>query len=191
MRVAIFAGSSSKSDELFYSEASVIGATLAKMGHHLVYGGGAIGLMGAAADAAISNDGKVIGVIPSFMVDEGWAHTGIDELIVTTDMSSRKSRIFELADAIISLPGGIGTLEELTEAMTLKQLGVYRGPIVILNSKGFYNKFIEFIDHMAEKRFFRPEHKSMFLLAETAEEAVNMAVQNASWIDNPRSLARI
>ncbi len=191
MNICIFAGSSSKSDDSFSKEAAALGVEVARGGHTLLYGAGGIGLMGAAADAALNAGGKVTGVIPEFMVKEGWAHPGITKTYVTKDMGGRKAKLFELADAIISLPGGIGTLEELTEAMTLKQLGQFNGAIIILNYNGFYNKFLELLDHMAQNRFFRKEHMNMFRVATTAAEAVEMATENIGWIENPISKARI
>jgi len=157
----------------------------------VVYGGGGIGLMGKLADAVIENGGKITGVIPSFMIDEGWNHSDVEEMIVTSDMGDRKKKMFSLADAVVALPGGVGTLEELTEAMTLKQLGIYKGPIIILNTLGFYNSFIDFLEHMVSGNFLRYEHKGMWEIATSVEGVMDLLGKKDSWLEDPRSIARI
>ena len=122
---------------------------------NVIYGGGGIGLMGKLADAVIENNGSITGVIPSFMNDEGWGHPHVNEMIVTSDMGDRKKKMFAMADAVVALPGGIGTLEELTEAITLKQLGLFKGPIIILNTLNFYKSLIDFLEHMVSGNFLR------------------------------------
>ena len=102
--------------------------------------------MGRLADAVLKGEGEITGVIPSFMMDEGWDHPDVKNMIITGDMGERKKQMFAIADAVVALPGGLGTLEELTEAMTLKQLGLFQGPIIILNTMNFYKSFIEFLD---------------------------------------------
>jgi uncharacterized protein (TIGR00730 family) len=127
MTVCVFASSSSRTDNEYVQAASELGALFARAGMNVIYGGGGIGLMGVLADAVIGNGGSITGVIPSFMNDEGWGHPYVKEMIVTTDMGDRKRNMFSRADAVVALPGGIGTLEELAEAITLKQLGLH-GP---------------------------------------------------------------
>ncbi len=119
----------------------------------VVYGGGGIGLMGKLADSVIENGGKITGVIPTFMKDEGWDHASVTEMIFTQDMGERKKKMFAMADAVVALPGGVGTLEELTEAMTLKQLGIYKGPIIILNTLNFYDSLIAFLEQYGIGKF--------------------------------------
>lgn len=147
--------------------------------------------MGRLADAVIENGGRITGVIPSFMIDEGWNHSSVEEMIVTSDMGERKKKMFSLADAVVALPGGVGTLEELTEAMTLKQLGIYKGPIIILNTLGFYNHFVDFLEHMVSGNFLRYEHKGMWEIAASVEEVMTLLVKKDSWHHDPRSIARI
>ena len=147
--------------------------------------------MGRLADAVLANGGKITGVIPGFMKEEGWDHPSVSEMIITSDMGERKKRMFQLADAIVALPGGVGTLEELTEAMTLKQLGLYKGPIIILNTLNFYKSFIEFLEHMVSGNFLRYEHKGMWEIAQTAEEVMSLLNKNDGWHHDPRSIARI
>jgi uncharacterized protein (TIGR00730 family) len=191
MTVCIFASSSSRIDSEYAAVATHLGSLLAKSGMGVVFGGGGIGLMGAVADSVLKNGGSITGVIPSFMKDEGWDHPSVKEMIITHDMGERKKRMFELADAVVALPGGVGTLEELTEAITLKQLGLYHGPIIILNTLNFYDSLISFFEHMITGNFLRFEHKGMWEIASTPEEVMEYLSKNQSWIHDPRSIAKI
>jgi uncharacterized protein (TIGR00730 family) len=191
MTVCVFASSSSRIDQHYATAASSLGLLLAQAKIDVVYGGGGIGLMGKLADAVLANGGMITGVIPSFMKDEGWDHSSVNEMIITSDMGERKKKMFAMADAIVALPGGVGTLEELTEAMTLKQLGLYKGPIIILNTLGFYKSFIDFLEHMVSGNFLRFEHKGMWEIACTAEEVMVILGKNEGWHHDPRSIARI
>jgi len=159
MTVCVFASSSSRIDKRYAEAAAELGRLFARARMNVIYGGGGIGLMGVMADAVIENNGSITGVIPSFMNDEGWGNPRIKDMIVTTDMGDRKKNMFARADAVVALPGGIGTLEELTEAITLKQLGLFKGPVVILNTLNFYRSFIDFLEHMVVGNFLRREHK--------------------------------
>lgn len=191
MRVCVFAASSSRIDGEYSRIASELGSLLAGSEMEAVYGGGGIGLMGRLADAVLEKGGKITGVIPRFMQDEGWGHQGVAAMIVTKDMGERKKKMFELSDAVIALPGGIGTMEELTEAITLKQLGLFRGPIIILNTLGYYNHFIEFLDHMIKSHFMRLEHKGIWEVVATPAEAIEAIRKYNGWVDDPRSIAKI
>ena len=191
MTVCVFASSSSRIDNDYATAASKLGLLLAQAKIDVVYGGGGIGLMGRLADAVLENGGKITGVIPSFMKDEGWDHSLVSEMIITSDMGERKKRMFELAEAIVALPGGVGTLEELSEAMTLKQLGLYKGPIIILNTLNFYKSFIDFLEHMVSGNFLRYEHKGMWEIAATVEEAMSLLGKKEGWHHDPRSIAKI
>jgi uncharacterized protein (TIGR00730 family) len=191
MTVCVFASSSSRIDNEYASVASTLGKLLARANMDVVYGGGGIGLMGKLADAVIENGGKITGVIPSFMIDEGWDHASVSEMITTSDMGERKKQMFAMADAVVALPGGVGTLEELTEAMTLKQLGLYKGPIIILNTLGFYKSLIEFLEHMVSGNFLRYEHKGMWEIADTADEVMDLLSKKDAWLHDPRSIAKI
>jgi uncharacterized protein (TIGR00730 family) len=191
MTVSVFASSSSRIDKEYATAASKLGLLLAKAKIDVVYGGGGIGLMGTLADAVLENGGKITGVIPSFMKDEGWDHSLVSEMIITSDMGERKKRMFAMADAILALPGGVGTLEELSEAMTLKQLGLYKGPIIILNTLNFYKSFIDFLENMVSGNFLRYEHKGMWEIAATVEEAMYLLEKKTGWHHDPRSIAKI
>jgi len=191
MTICVFASSSSRIDNEYAVAATALGTMLAQASMDVVYGGGGIGLMGRLADAVISGGGRITGVIPTFMKDEGWDHASVREMILTVDMGERKKQMFAMADAIVALPGGVGTLEELTEAMTLKQLGIYKGPIIILNTLNFYKSLIEFLEHMVAGNFLRYEHKGMWEIADSVEEVMVLLSKKDGWHPDPRSFARI
>ena len=191
MTVCVFAASSSRIDPGYVEAASLLGTLFARSGINVIYGGGGIGLMGVLADAVMEHGGSITGVIPAFMNDEGWGHPRVSDMIVTADMGERKKNMFARAGAVVALPGGIGTLEELTEAITLKQLGLFHGPVVMLNTLGFYNPLIGMLDQMIRGNFMRSEHKNMWTVAETPEEVITALSNDKGWIDDPRKIARI
>jgi len=191
MTACVFAASSSRIDERYRTAASELGSLFAEAGIDVIYGGGGIGLMGAMADSVIAGGGNITGVIPSFMKDEGWGHPHVSEMIVTADMGERKKNMLARADAVVALPGGIGTLEELTEAITLKQLGLFKGPVVILNTLGFYTQLLSFLEHMITGSFLRIEHKNMWQIVDEPADVITAIRNNREWIDDPRRIARI
>lgn len=191
MRICVFASSSSLLHESYGEAAATLGRVLASGGHEIIYGGGGIGLMGRLADSALESGGTVTGVIPGFMQDEGWGHHSVTSMIVTDDMHGRKKTMFGMADAVVALPGGIGTLEELTEAITLKQLGIFNGPVVILNTLGFYDLFLEMLDKMIAENFLRPQHREIWTVASTPHEVLGQIKNYGGWIPNPRGIAKI
>jgi len=191
MKVCVFAASSNRVDERYYMAAADLGRLLAVSGMEVIYGGGGIGLMGKLADAVLKNNGKITGVIPRFMQDEGWGHSGLTEMIVTENMSQRKQEMTKMADAIVALPGGIGTLEELTEAITLKQLGLFKGPVVIMNTLDFYGRFISFLNQMVQENFMRKEHLEIWNVVNEPAEVIEAIRNYKGWYDNPRSFAKI
>jgi uncharacterized protein (TIGR00730 family) len=191
MTVCVFASSSSRIDNKYMQAAAELGSLFARSKMNVIFGGGGIGLMGALADAVIENGGTITGVIPSFMNDEGWGHPNVNDMIVTSDMGDRKKNMFARADAVVALPGGVGTLEELTEAITLKQLGLFKGPVIILNTLNFYKSFIDFLEHMIAGNFLRREHKGMWVIANTPKEVLTALSNDKGWIDDPRKIAKI
>jgi uncharacterized protein (TIGR00730 family) len=191
MIICVFAASSSRIDNEYGEDTVKLGSLLAKAGMDVVYGGGGIGLMGKLADAVLANGGKITGVIPSFMKKEGQGHRGLSELIITGDMSERKKRMFAMADAVVALPGGIGTLEELTEAITLKQLSLFDGPVIILNTLGYYNSLLDFIDNMIDKNFMRLEHKGIWEIVSTPEEVLIALNKKERGNEEWRKIAKI
>ena len=191
MTICVFASSSSRINIEYATAASKLGLLLAQAKMDVVFGGGGIGLMGKLADAVLENGGTITGVIPSFMKDEGWDHSNVKEMILTQDMGERKKQMFAMADAVVALPGGVGTLEELTEAITLKQLGLFIGPIIILNTLNFYKSFIEFLEHMISGNFLRYEHKGIWEIAKTPEDVMSYLLKKDTWLQDPRSIAKI
>jgi uncharacterized protein (TIGR00730 family) len=191
MTVCVFAASSNRIDSEYGTVAARLGSLLAKEGIDVVFGGGGIGLMGKLADAVIAGGGRITGVIPSFMKEEGWGHHGLNKTIVTRDMSERKKKMFAMADAVVALPGGIGTLEELTEAITLKQLSLFDGPVIILNTLGYYKSLLEFIDHMIANNFMRFEHKGIWEIANTPEEVLAALNKKEKGNEEWRKIAKI
>jgi hypothetical protein len=191
MRVCVFASSSSRINNEFGTAGRELGKLLALNGIEVVFGGGGIGLMGIVADAVLANGGKITGVIPSFMNDEGWGHNGLSEMIITPDMSERKKAMFAMSDGIIALPGGVGTLEELAEAITLKQLSLYDGPVIILNTLGFYRSLIDFFDNMVNGQFLRSEHKAIWKVVDTPEEVIDALRNSNRGNEEWRKIAKI
>ena len=179
-RVAVYAASSSQVSCEYIDAAAELGRTLAAEGIEIVYGAGKVGLMGALADAALDAGGKVTGVIPQFMVDNGWCREKLTNLIVTPDMHTRKEKIVSLADATIALPGGVGTLEELMEIITWKQLGLYANPIVILNTRGYFNPLKEMLERAVEEKFMREIHRNLWSIADTPRQAADL-IRNTQW----------
>lgn len=180
-RVAVYAASSSQVSSEYIDAAAELGRTLAAEGLEIVYGAGKVGLMGALADAALDAGGKVTGVIPQFMVDNGWCREKLTNLIVTPDMHTRKEKIVSLADATIALPGGVGTLEELMEIITWKQLGLYADPIVILNTRGYFNPLKEMLERAVEEKFMREIHRNLWSIADTPRQAADLIRNTPQW----------
>ncbi len=178
--ICIYGASSASINPTYISAANLVGLYVAEMGRVLVCGAGRTGIMGAATDAAISAGGEVVGVIPKFMVDNGWHHENVTRLEVTEDMHSRKQRMAELAHGVIALPGGCGTMEELLEIITWKQLGLYHGNIVILNTNGYYNSLIDMLDKAVEQHFMKEDHKSLWVVTDTPQEAVKAACSDVA-----------
>ena len=180
-RVAVYAASSSQVSSEYIDAAAELGRTLAAEGIEIVYGAGKVGLMGALADAALDAGGKVTGVIPQFMVDNGWCREKLTNLIVTPDMHTRKEKIVSLADATIALPGGVGTLEELMEIITWKQLWLYANPIVILNTRGYFNPLKEMLERAVEEKFMREIHRNLWSIADTPRQAADLIRNTPQW----------
>ena len=187
----VFASSSSRVNSEFGLAAAKLGSLLAQSGMDVVYGGGGIGLMGKLADAVIENGGKITGVIPLFMKEEGWGHHGLTDMIITPDMGERKKTLFSMSDAVVALPGGVGTLEELTEAITLKQLSLFDGPVIILNTLGFYRSFFDFLENMIDTHFLRREHKGIWEIVNTPEEVISVLNRKDRGNEEWRKIAKI
>ena len=167
--IAVFCGSKTGRDPDYAQLAAEVGARLAREGIAIVYGGGNVGLMGVLADAALAADGRVIGVIPTSLQERELAHTGLSEQHVVASMHERKTKMSELSDAFIALPGGIGTLEEIYEQWTWSQLGIHSKPCAFLNAKGYFDPIRAMIDRMAAEGFLAPEYAAMVAIEPTIE----------------------
>ena len=162
--VCLFCGSSAGRDERYLAAARDVGRLLARRGVTLVYGGARRGLMVAAADAALADGGRVVGVIPHGLLAREIGHTGLSELLVVDTMHERKALLGERADAYLALPGGAGTLEEFFEAWTWAQLGIHAKPCGVLNVAGYYDPLLAMLDHMVEERFVPAAHRQMIVV---------------------------
>ena len=189
MRVCVYCASSEHCDRVYHEAAHALGRTLAAAGCTVVYGGGAVGLMGSLANGALEAGGAVVGIIPRFMTEVEWQHPGIANLEVVEDMRERKHRLLTGSDAVVALPGGCGTLEELFEAMTLKRLGLYFNPIVLLDTNGFYTPLAGFLDRMIEQRFMNPEHRGLWTMVERVDEVLPAIRDTPRWSEDARGYA--
>jgi uncharacterized protein (TIGR00730 family) len=172
-RITVFCGSSAGIDSTFMSQAALLGQALATHKIELVYGGANVGLMGAVADGVLNGGGTVIGVIPDFLRSKEIAHNGLTELIVVDSMHERKTKMNDLCDGVITLPGGFGTLEEFFEMLTWAQLGLHKKPIAVLNTNGFYDALIVLLETMVKKGFLKEVNYQMLLVSDDIEDLLN------------------
>jgi len=172
-RITVFCGSSFGTDKVFEEKAYELGKTFASRGIELVYGGADIGLMGAVAKGVMENNGTAIGVLPTFLQKVEIANKNLTELILVDTMHQRKTKMDELSDGVIALPGGFGTLEEFFEMLTWAQLGLHKKPVGILNIEGFYNELLSFIQTLVNKGFLKEVNKEMILVSNDIEELLN------------------
>ncbi len=180
-RVCIFCASSPGIDQEFFDAAEILARELVKNDIAINYGGGGVGLMGTIADVMLAEGGQVTGYIPHFMVEMEWAHTGVSDLVVVRDMHERKYLMRKDADAIIALPGGVGTLEELMEVISLKQLGQYTKPILILNTNHFYDPLLKLLQNMSEQKFMREIHKNLWQVVQSPDKVVSGILNSPAW----------
>ena len=189
--VCVYSASSTKIAPVYFAVAEELGHLLASKGINLINGAGSIGLMAATSNAALASGGTVTGVIPRFMIEQDWHHTGLTRLVETETMHERKHLMAEMSDGIIALPGGCGTLEELLEIITWKQLGLYLKPIVVLNIDGYFNPLLEMLQKSIDENFMRPEHGNIWVVANTLEEAVQLLYNTPVWSKEIRKFAAI
>ena len=179
--VCVYSASSTKIDPVYFDAAHDLGTLLGRQHIRLINGAGNMGLMSAVSDAVLAAGGEVTGVIPRFMVEQRWHHTGLTKLVEVENMHERKKLMADLSDAVIALPGGCGTLEELLEIITWKQLGLYLNPIVILNIKGYFDSLLAMLQRAVEENFMRAQHGAIWHVAETAQEAVELVHTIPLW----------
>ena len=175
--VAIYCGSASPTDPRYIDNAQLVGRSLAEKGVTVVYGGGRKGLMGAVADAALEAGGTVIGVIPEALVGTEVAHRGCTELHVVSGMHERKRMFTDLSDGFITLPGGVGTMDELWEAISWAQLGYHQKPVGLLNQAGFYDELVHFYEHMGNVGFIRPAHRGIMIVRDELDALLDAMAQ--------------
>ncbi|MGH7914891.1 MAG: TIGR00730 family Rossman fold protein [Candidatus Binataceae bacterium] len=191
MRVCVYCASSRQCAPVYHQAAAHLGRELAQAGHTTVYGGGSVGSMGHLANAALAAGGRVIGVIPSFMHDLEWAHRGLTELLVVNDMHERKRLMIDSVGAVVALPGGCGTFEELFEAITWKRLGLFGGAIVIVNTENFYRPLIELLDLAIERRFMDERHRAMWRVVAEPEQVLGAIRDSLPWPRENRRFAAL
>ena len=189
--IAVYCASSNKVRASFVEAAETLGTIFASHGIRLIDGDGGIGLMAAVAKGVLDAGGEAVGVIPRFMVEQGWNNPRSTETIVTETMHERKALICDISDAMVALPGGIGTFEELLECLTWKQLGLHSNPVVILNTDGYYDRLLACIDLMVEEQMMRPIHKDMYVVVSTPEEVLPAILGGPQWDPSTRRLAAI
>ncbi len=189
--VLVFCASSESCHGDYHAVASRLGTTLARAGMSIIYGGGRLGSMGALADAALEAQGRVIGIQPRFMSELGWTHAGITELHIVDDMQERKRRMLAAADAIVALPGGTGTLEELFDAITAKRLGHFLNPIVIVNQNGFWDPLVAQLARCVEERFLDERHRLMWQVVDEPEKVVEAFAAATTWSKDALEFASV
>jgi uncharacterized protein (TIGR00730 family) len=187
----VYCASSRKVDKKYFDETILLADELFKRKVKIIYGGGAVGLMGALANRYLEQGGDIAGVIPEFMVKVEWAHPNVKEMHVVKDMHERKKKLLEGSDAVIALPGGTGTLEELSEAITLKRLGHYNKPILLLNTNNFYSPLASFFQQMADEHFLNPDHLNMWKLFNHPHEFWATYDNFPPWHDDALNLAQV
>lgn len=183
-KVSVYCASSTQVSKEYVEAATRLGELLAEHNVTLVYGGGAVGLMGAICDAVKSHGGKAIGVIPRFMVEKGWLRPGLDEVIEVDTMAERKRIMAEISDAAIAMPGGVGTFDELMDIVALKKLGLYLKPVVVLNTKGYYQPLATLLERSVVEHFQDEKFLHVWKMADTPEEVVDLVFSEPYWTKN-------
>lgn len=189
--VCVYCASSRTSHPEYREAAFRLGTVLAGEGLGIIYGGGARGSMGALADGALSKGGRVVGILPKFMADLEWGHRGLTELQLVEDMRIRKHLMLTHSQAAIALPGGSGTLEELLEAITLKRLGLYLNPILLVNTRGFFEPLIQLFNHAISEHFMDERHSQMWEVVDQPEQVPEALNRAQSWSADARAFAAV
>ncbi len=190
-RVTVYASSSNALAESYYDAAARLGTVLGKAGLDIVYGGGGVGLMRAMADKALAAGAHVHGVIPGFLNTVEHGHQNLSQLDVVSDMRERKHRMLVDSDAVVTLPGGSGTFEEVFEVLTLKRLGAYLGPIVLVNTNNYFDRLVDFLKHSVNERFMSEMHLEMWSLVDEPEQVFDAMLSAKEWSRDARKFASI
>jgi uncharacterized protein (TIGR00730 family) len=189
--ICVYCASSTQVKRSYFEAAAKLGRILANAQISIVYGGGALGLMGQLADSTLEAGGKITGIIPRFMCEVEWNHTNLTKLILVDTMHERKEKMAAMADAIVALPGGCGTFEELLEVITWKRLGIFTKPIVIVNVEGYFDALVAMLDRAVDEHFMREEHRQMWAVVNTPEEVFSAIQNSANWDENARKFAAL
>jgi uncharacterized protein (TIGR00730 family) len=190
-QICVYCASSKKIDEKYLLDADVLAESFLEKDITLVFGGGSVGLMGRLADKMLVAGGRVIGIMPQFMKDVEWAHKGVNDIKFVKDMHERKKRFLDGTDALVALPGGCGTLEELLEAITLKRLGLFTKPIIIVNLDGFYDPLVRMLERCVEERFMAPEHLNMWTVVSNSREVLPAIYKAPEWDEGAIKFAAV
>jgi len=180
-RICVYCASSTQADPEYRDAARETGRLLAREGSEIIYGGGGLGSMGALADGALEEGGRVIGVLPEFMQELEWGHSKVSELKIVASLHERKLEMIEKADGIIALPGGSGTFEELLEALTWKRLDLFTNPIALLNTRSYYDAFQRMMEQAADERFMNQQHLQMWTLVDRPQELIPALRDAPEW----------
>ncbi|MDD4969549.1 MAG: TIGR00730 family Rossman fold protein [Paludibacter sp.] len=189
--ICVYCASSSQVKPSYFDATIRLSRILAESNLSVVYGGGSMGLMGQLADSMLEAGGQITGVIPRFMCEVEWNHTMLTELILVDTMHERKEKMAMMADAVVALPGGCGTLEELLEVITWKRLGIFTKPIVIVNLEGYFDSLVTMLNRAVDEHFMRDEHRRMWEVVETPEEVLGAIENSVNWDTNARSFAAL
>jgi uncharacterized protein (TIGR00730 family) len=190
-RVCVYCASSEYCHPEYMQSAYRLGGILACNSVEIVYGGGALGLMGQVANGALANGGKVVGIMPRFMQELEWSHRQLTDLKVVEDMRERKHLMLTGSDAVVALPGGCGTLEELFETITLKRLAIYLNPIVLVNTRRFFDPCIALLQRCVEERFMNPQHLNMWQVVDSPDDVLRAINSSPRWTENARGFAAV
>ncbi len=180
-KVCVYCASSDKVAQAYFDGATRLGTALAQQEITVVYGGGSAGLMGRLADAALAAGGAVVGIIPHFMKEVEWQHNGLTQLVLVNDMHERKRLFLEEVDAVVALPGGCGTFEELLEVITLKRLGVFLKPIIIVNQNGYYEPMVAMLEKAIEENFMGEQHRQIWSVVDDVDQVVQAIEEAPPW----------
>jgi len=190
-RVTVYASSSNALAESYYDAAGRLGTVLGKAGMNIVYGGGGAGLMGAMANRALAEGAHVHGVIPDFLNTVEHGHQNLSQLEVVGDMRERKHRMLVDSNAVVSLPGGSGTFEEVFEVLTLKRLGYFLGPIVLVNTNSYFDRLVDFLEHSVSERFMSELHLEMWSIVDEPEQVFEAMLRATKWSRDARKFAAV
>jgi len=190
-RICVYCASSAKTPEKYCEHARTFARILAENQIDLVFGGSRSGLMGVLANEMIKHDGRTIGIMPRFMKEVEWHHEHLTEMITTETMAERKEAMITDVDAVVTFPGGCGTMEEFMETLSLKRLGLFPKPMIILNSYGFYDPLVDLLEAMLRDHFLSPKHREMWTIVKTPEEILPAIAAQSDWDPEARSFALV